>query len=84
MLRTNVYLTDEQEKEIRIRAAIAQKSKAEVLRKVIDEGLKTSPLQKSASTKAFIKLGKIAEQFKAKGTAPKDLSSNLDKYTWDE
>ncbi len=84
MLRTNVYLTEEQERGLKIRAAIAKKPKAEILRDVIDEGLKTVPMQKSSSTESFLKLAKIAEQFKDKGIAPKDLSQNLDKYTWDE
>lgn len=84
MLRTNVYLTEEQERELKIRGAISKKPKAEILREVIDEGLKTVPIQTSSSTQAFIKLAKIAEQFKNKGTAPKDLSTNMDKYTWDE
>lgn len=84
MLRTNVYLTEEQERELKTRAAVAKKPKAEILREVIDEGLKTIPMQKSASTQVFIELAKIAEQFKDKGSAPRDLSQNLDKYTWDE
>lgn len=84
MLRTNVYLTEEQERELKMRAAIAKKPRAEILREVIDKGLKTTPMQKSTSTESFLKLAKIAEQFKDKGTAPSDLSANLDKYTWDE
>ena len=84
MLRTNVYLTQEQVKEINARAAVMQKPKAQVLRDVIDTGLKASPVQKSASAEAFVRLGEIAEQFRGKGKAPKDLSANLDKYTWDE
>lgn len=84
MLRTNVYLTQEQEREIKVRAAIGKKPRAEILREVIDNGLKVASVQKSASTQAFMKLAKIAQQFKGKGTAPKDLSRNLDKYIWDE
>lgn len=84
MLRTNVYLTEEQERDLKMRAAIAKKPKAKILREVIDEGLKVTPMQKSTSAESFIKLARIAEQFKDKGTAPKDLSANIDKYTWDE
>lgn len=84
MLRTNVYLTEQQEKAINTRAAISKKSKAQILREVIDEGLKTAPIQKSQSAKVLLELAKIAEEFKDRGTAPKDLSANLDKYTWDE
>ncbi|MBI2597445.1 hypothetical protein HYW41_04770 [Candidatus Daviesbacteria bacterium] len=84
MLRTNVYLTEDQQREIKTRAAIAGKPKAEILREIISSGLKAASVQKSASTQTFLKLASIAKQFKGKGTGPKDLSINLDKYTWDE
>lgn len=83
MLRTNVYLTEQQNREIQIRAALSKKPKAQVLREVVDEGLKHSPKLKSTSIDAFIKLGEIAEQFRGKGKGPKDLSVNIDKYLWD-
>ncbi len=84
MLRTNVYITEDQERELSLRAVIAKRPKAEVLREVIDKGLKVTPIQKSSSVQAFMKLAQVAKRFKGKGTAPKDLSTNLDKYTWDE
>ena len=84
MLRTNVYLTEEQERELNRMAAVANKAKAEILREVIDKGLSASPVQKSASTSNFMKLSEIAREFKDKGKGPRDLSANLDKYTWDE
>lgn len=82
MLRTNVYLTEEQERAIKIRAAVMKKPKAEILREVINDGLRASPAQKSTSMEAFLKLAELGKQFK--GTAPKDLSINHDKYTWDD
>ena len=84
MLRTNVYLTEEQEQEIKTRANDTQRAKAVVLREIIETGIKATNLQKSASTEVYMKLANIADQFKGKGTAPKDLAANLDKYTWDE
>lgn len=84
MLRTNVYLTEEQERELNRRATIAGKAKAKVLREVIDKGLQATQSQKSTSTTAFMKLAEIAQAFKGKGNAPRDLSTNLDKYIWDE
>lgn len=82
MLRTNVYLTEEQERELNRRAVIARKPKAKILREVIDKGLQATPVQKSTSTATFMKLAELGKRFK--GTAPKDLSINHDKYTWDE
>lgn len=84
MLRTNVYLTEDQQREIILRATVARKAKAAVLREVINKGLQATPVQKSSSTASFLKLAEIARQFKGSGTAPKDLSANLDKYTWDK
>ena len=84
MLRTNVYLTEEQERAINVRALASKQPKAAVLRSLIDQGLKASLSQPFPSTQAFFKLGKIAEQFKGKVTGPKDLSSNIDKYLWEE
>lgn len=84
MLRTNVYLTEEQERELSRRAAIARKPKAKILREVIDKGLQATPVQKSTSTAKFMELAEIAQEFKGKGKAPRDLSTNLDKYIWDE
>jgi len=84
MLRTNVYLTEEQERAIKFRAAITKKPKAAVIRDIIENGLKVTPAPKDTSTQIFLNLAKLAEEFKDKGTAPKDLSTNLDKYIWDE
>ena len=82
MLRTNLYLTEEQDKEIARLAVFTKKPKAAVLRHLIVYGLKNSSLAKSSSTQALLKLADLAERLKSKG--PKDLSANLDKYTWDE
>jgi len=84
MLRTNVYLTEDQQKQINLWATITKKPKAKVLRHLIDQGLKVTSMQGSLSTEGFIKLGKIAEQFRGKVEGPRDLSKNLDRYTWDE
>lgn len=82
MLRTNVYLTEDQYRELKRRAIIGNKAKAAVLREVIDKGLEVTKAQKSASAEGFLKLAELGQRFK--GIAPKDLSVNHDKYTWDE
>ncbi len=45
------------------------------------EELKSRQKQQGSAL-ALLKIAQMAEQLKAKG--PKDLSTNLDKYTWDE
>jgi hypothetical protein len=82
MLRTNLYLTEEQNNEI-VRLAVATKRpKAAVLRHLIVFGLKNSSLAKFNSTQDLLKLASLAETLPGKG--PVDLSANLDKYAWDE
>ena len=81
MLRTNLYLTEEQDKEIARLAVVIKKPKAAVLRHLIVYGLKNSSLARSSSTRALLALADLAEKLPSKG--PKDLSANLDKYAWD-
>lgn len=45
------------------------------------EELKSKQKQQGSAL-ALLKIARMAEQLKSKG--PKDLSTNLDKYTWDE
>ncbi len=45
------------------------------------EELKSKQKQQGSAL-ALLKIAQMAEQLKVKG--PKDLSTNLDKYTWDE
>ncbi|MBI2600557.1 type II toxin-antitoxin system Phd/YefM family antitoxin [Candidatus Daviesbacteria bacterium] len=45
------------------------------------EELKSKQKQQGSAL-ALLKIAKMADKLKAKG--PKDLSANLDKYTWDE
>ena len=45
------------------------------------EELKSKQKQQGSAL-ALLKIAQMAEQLKTKG--PKDLSTNLDKYTWDE
>lgn len=77
-----MYLTKEQNDEVARLAVVTKKPKAVVLRHLIVFGLKNSSLAKSNSAQALLKLASLAEMLPSKG--PKDLSANLDKYTWDE
>lgn len=82
MLRTNLYLTEDQNNEI-IRLAVAtKKPKAAVLRHLIVFGLKNSSLAKFNSAQGLLKLADLAESLPGRG--PVDLSANLNKYAWDE
>lgn len=82
MLRTNLYLTEEQNREITRLAMVTKKPKATILRHLIVFGLENSSLVKPSSTQALLKLADLAETLSSRG--PADLSVNLDKYAWDE
>ena len=82
MLRTNLYLTEEQNREITRLVMVVKKPKAAVLRHLIVFGLKNSSLAKSNTAQALLRLAGLAEALPSRG--PKDLSTNLDKYAWDE
>ena len=81
MLRTNLYITADQNQEIGRLAMISKMPKAKVLRQIIDVGLKNSSLNASGSAKSLLKLAQMAEELP--GSGPKDLSENLDKYAWE-
>ena len=81
MYRTYVYLPEELKFEIEANALSQKKSKAEVIRKALESGLKKTHTRKPNSAAVLVKMAKMAE--KLKGSAPKDLSRNHDKYTWD-
>lgn len=82
MLRTNLYITEEQNKEISHLAMVMKKPKAMVLRQLIVFGLKNNALMKKNSAAALLILADLAEELPSRG--PKDLATHLDKYTWDE
>ena len=80
MIRTQVYLTEQQYQQIRILAARGKKPAAEVTRELVDSGLKE---QKMGSIgEALGELAKLGRELKLKG--PKDLSKNIDKYLYEE
>ena len=80
MLRTHVYLPEELSREINYIAKVSYKSKAEVIRRALADGLRMARPQKSSSAKALLEMVREAKNFK--GTAPKDLAYNHDYYTW--
>ena len=80
MLRTHIYLPDQLNTEIEFTAKLKRKSKAEVIRAALEQGLKTIRPRRSSSTKALLEMVKEAKKFT--GTGPKDLSINHDYYTW--
>jgi hypothetical protein len=83
MIRQQVYLTEEQVRDIKLRAKRERKREAEVIRELLSEGLKTVKRQRQESTgDALLRLAKLGEKLGA--TGPADLSSRVDDYLYGE
>lgn len=72
-------ITEEQVRDIKLRAKREKKREAEVIRELLSEGLKIKSLGKRESTgESLLRLAKIG------GKAPADLSSRIDDYLYGE
>jgi metal-responsive CopG/Arc/MetJ family transcriptional regulator len=83
MYRLHLYLPEQLKYKINSTAKLQKKSKAEVVREALEEGLKViQPKSKPNSIQGLLDLAKMAEKIPTKGKVPKDLVENLDYYTW--
>lgn len=81
MIRTQVYITEEQARDIKLRAKREQKHEAEVIRELLSEGLYATAKKPRVSTgEALLRLAKVGEELGA--TGPADLSSRIDDYLY--
>ncbi len=79
MIRTQVYLTDEQARDIKLRAKRENKHEAEVIRELLSEGMKKAAGKTQESTgESLLRLAAIG------GKGPADLSSRVDDYLYGE
>jgi hypothetical protein len=77
MIRTQVYLTEEQARDISLRARRENKRKAEVIRELVSKGLKSSSGKQHESTgDSLLRLAAIG------GKAPADASMRIDDYLY--
>ena len=79
MIRTQVYLTDEQARDIKLKAKRENKREAEVIRELLSEGMKKATSKTQESTgESLLRLAAIS------GKGPADLSSRVDDYLYGE
>jgi len=79
MIRTQVYLTEDQARDIKLRAKRENKREAEVIRELLHEGMKNSTHMAQESTgESLLRLAAIG------GKGPADLSSRVDDYLYGE
>ncbi len=76
MIRHQIYLTPQLKREIQIQARKKGKSEAEVIRDVLEDGLKIKKGSRQGSDEVLFKITGIAKK------GPKDLSSNLFDYLY--
>ena len=81
MIRTQVYLTEEQARDIKLRAKREKKRDAEVIRDLLNKGFTASRSTGRETTgEALLRLAKLGERLHIK--APADLSSRIDDYLY--
>jgi hypothetical protein len=79
MIRTQVYLTEEQAQDIKLRAKREKKREAEVIGELLSNSLKTVPSDRRESTgESLLRLAAIG------GKGPADLSVRIDDYLYGE
>jgi hypothetical protein len=79
MIRTQVYLTEEQARDIKLRAKREKKREAEVIGELLSNSLKTVPSEQRESTgESLLRLAAIG------GKGPADLSVRVDDYLYGE
>jgi hypothetical protein len=77
MIRTQVYLTQEQARDIKARARREQRPDAEVIRELIDVGRRrTQPSKQKSVAEMLFRLDKLNL------SGPTDLSTNHDEYLY--
>jgi hypothetical protein len=79
MIRTQVYLTEEQARDIKLRAKREKKRETEVIGELLSNSLKTVPSERRESTgESLLRLAAIG------GKGPADLSVRIDDYLYGE
>jgi len=79
MIRTQVFLTEDQYHNIRLQAEREKKPASKVIRDLLDEGFDQRRQQAAQSVlDGLIKLSQVG------ASGPKDLSSRIDDYLYDD
>ena len=80
MLKTYLYIPEQLDKKIKITAEAQNKSKAEIIRTALTEGLDALEKKRTGGAEVLLALAAFAKKNKVKG--PKDASVNHDYYLW--
>ena len=80
MLKTYLYIPEYLGEKITQTARNQNKSKAEVIRVALEQGLDSLEKQRSGGAEVLLELAEFAKKNKVKG--PRDASVNHDYYLW--
>lgn len=80
MVKTYLYIPEELNDKITYAAKIAKKSKAALIREVLEKGIRVVGNDGSASANVLLELAKIGEKCTFHG--PKDSSQRIDELLW--
>ena len=81
MLKSYVYFPQDLDQQITMIARTNKISKAEAIRRAARDWVDSTINKDKGSAKSLLMLAELGKKFNLKG--PKDLSTNLDKYLWD-
>lgn len=80
MMKTYLYIPEPLEKRINRTVRVEKKSKAEVMRMALQEGLDVIDKKNNGGAEVILKLAELSKKYKIKG--PRDSSVNHDYYLW--
>ncbi len=81
MVQIQATFTEEQARDIKLRARRENKTEAEVIQELVDKGRKASQYANRETTgDALLRFAKLGEELQVK--APSDLSSRIDQYLY--
>lgn len=80
MLKTYLYIPEQLEEKLKLTAKTQRKSKAEVMRQALQEGISVIEKQQAGGAEVLLKIAELAKKHHVKG--PRDLSINHDYYLW--
>lgn len=80
MLKTYLYVPEELDEKIVLTARIQNKSKAEIIRQAIQEGLRAMDKSRNGGAETLLKLAEIGRKAHLKG--PKNSSQRIDELLW--
>lgn len=82
MLKTYLYIPEHLNRKLDYTAKVQNRSKAEIIRQALENGIGTVQQQGTASAEVLLKIAELGKKNNVRG--PKDSSTRMDEYLWDK